>query len=86
MQAIWPCGRRWFLHTPREPGALEEHDNSISLYSIVGIIYWLVVQNTMFTGADGGWSGMLGSRGATDPRRHPYRRYLSVVGVPYMTC
>jgi ammonium transporter, Amt family len=41
---------------------------NIGLYSIAGIMYWLVGYNLMYSGVDGGWMGMPGPWSAADPR------------------
>ncbi|MDC0432669.1 ammonium transporter [bacterium] len=40
---------------------------NIGLYSIAGIMYWLVGYNLMYSGVDGGWIGSLGPWAASDP-------------------
>merc|ERR1712224_960301 len=39
---------------------------NIGLYSIAGIMYWLVGYNLMYSGVDGGWIGSLGPWAASD--------------------
>ena len=40
---------------------------NIGLYSIAGIMYWLVGYNLMYSGVDCGWIGSLGPWAASDP-------------------
>lgn len=40
---------------------------NIGLYSIAGIMYWLIGYNLMYDGVDGGWMGMPGPWSAADP-------------------
>ena len=40
---------------------------NIGLYSIAGVMYWLIGYNLMYSGVDGGWIGSPGPWGAADP-------------------
>ena len=40
---------------------------NIGLYSIAGVMYWLIGYNLMYSGVDGGWIGSLSPWGAADP-------------------
>lgn len=40
---------------------------NIGLYSIAGVMYWLIGYNLMYSGVDGGWIGSASPWGAADP-------------------
>ena len=51
----------------RSKNTVMQCPKNIGLYSIAGIIYWLVDYNLMYNGVDGGWMGMPGLSSAADP-------------------
>lgn len=51
----------------RSKNTVMQCSKNIRLYSIAGIIYWLVDYNLMYNGVDGGWMDMPGPWSAADP-------------------